>query len=93
MANLLDILKREMKLRNYSKKTLAAYAAVVKDLYKFYSKSLKNLSVEEIKVYLHSKQQKELSSQSIALAANAINFLYTQIYQRKNFERRDSTKS
>jgi integrase/recombinase XerD len=87
MANLLDILTREMELRNYSRKTIVAYGSVIKDLYKSVKKPLQDLTEEEIKQYLHKKLQKKLSSQTIALAANAINFLYTQIYKRKDFEK------
>ncbi|MFA4873233.1 MAG: site-specific tyrosine recombinase/integron integrase [Patescibacteria group bacterium] len=87
MANLLDILTREMVLRNYSRKTIAAYTSAVKGLFTFYRKPLRDLSLEEIKEYLYIKQQKKFSSQTIALAANAINFLYTQIYKRPNFEK------
>ena len=87
MANLLDIVRREMELRNYSGKSIAAYSGVIKDLYRFYNKSLRNLTGEEIKNYLHQKQQKHLSSQTIALAANAINYLFTQVYKRPDFEK------
>lgn len=87
MANLLDIVRREMELRNYSAKSIAAYAGVIKDLVGFYQKPLKELTRDEIKEYLYQKQKKGLSSQTIALAANALNYLYTQIYKQKGFEK------
>src|SRR3989344_6073054 len=80
MANLVDIVTREMRLRNYSPKTIDAYLRVIGDLYAFFKKPLKDVREEEIKDYLYGKQQKGLSSQTIALYANAINFLYTKIY-------------
>lgn len=83
----MDIVTREMGLRNYSSKTMDAYLSVIRDLYASYRKPLKNLTADEIKDYLYHKQQKGLSSQTIALAANAINFLYTQIYVRPGFQR------
>ena len=85
MANLVDIVTREMRLRNYSPKTIEAYLRVIADLYGFYRKPLKNVSEEEIKTYLYKKQQKGLSSQTIALYANAINFLYTKIYTNAGY--------
>ncbi|MDO8591269.1 MAG: tyrosine-type recombinase/integrase [bacterium] len=85
--NLLDILTREMKLRNYSPKTIEAYVRVAKDLYVFYKRPPRELSDEEIKEFLYAKQKRNLSSQTISLAANAINFLYTQIYQRSAFNK------
>ncbi len=87
MVNLIDILTREMELRNYSRKTIAAYVSAIKDLYNFFQKPLKTLGNEEIKKYLHSKHKRGLSSQTIALYANAINFLYTQIYKLPHFEK------
>jgi len=87
MLNLLDIIKWEMELRNYSRKSITAYLGVIKDFYKFYQKPLKNLTQEEIKEYLYQKQKRKLSSQTIALAANAINYLYTQVYKRPGFEK------
>ncbi|MEK9183091.1 MAG: site-specific tyrosine recombinase/integron integrase [Patescibacteria group bacterium] len=87
MPNLLDIIIREMKLRNYSHQTVKVYTAVVKDLYAFYKRPPRDLTEEEIKEYLYAKQKRGLSSQSIALAANALNFLYSQIYKRADFQR------
>lgn len=87
MANLIDIINQEMKLRNYSPKTIKAYLAVVKDLYLHAGKPLRGLATEEIKKYLYHKQERGLSSQTIALYANAINYLYTQIYKDRNFEK------
>lgn len=85
MLNLIEIITRDMKLRNYSPKTIKAYVGVIKDLYKFSEKSLEKLSNEDLKKYLYSKQKRNLSSQTIALYANAINFLYTQIYELPNY--------
>ena len=87
MLNLLDIIVREMKLRNYSPKTIEAYIRVVKNIYTFYRKPPRDLSEEEIKNYLYSKQKQKLSSQTIALFANALNFLYTQIYKRSGYSK------
>ena len=87
MPNLLDIITREMKLRNYSPKTIEAYTRVVKDVFLYYNRPPRDLSEEEIKNYLYSKQKQKLSSQTIALFANALNFLYTQIYKRDNYNK------
>lgn len=87
MANLVDIVTREMNLRNYSRRTIEAYLSVIRDLYSSCNKPPRDLTEEEIKDYLYRKQQKGLSSQTIALAANAINYLYTQIYKRKDFSK------
>ncbi len=87
MSNLLEIVTQEMTLRNYSPKTIKAYTRVIKDIYVFYKYPLKNLSEQEIKDFLYAKQKQKLSSASISLYANALNFLYTQIYKRINYTR------
>jgi len=87
MANLIEILTREIKLRNYSPKTLAAYVFVVRDIYAFHQRPPKELTTEDIKDYLLAKQKKGLSSQTVALYANALNFLYGEVYKRPNFVR------
>jgi site-specific recombinase XerD len=87
MANLIDIVVRDMKLRNYSAKTIQAYTAVFRDLYLQVKKPLRGLSGDEIKEYLCHKQSQDFSSQTIALYANAINFLYTQIYKKSDYQK------
>ena len=87
MANLVEIITKEMELRNYSRRTIDAYSRVYLDIYKSVKKPLRNLTTAEITEYLYKKQQSGLSSQSIALAANALNFLYIQIYQVGDFRR------
>lgn len=76
-----------MKLRNYSPRTIEAYLWVVKDVYSRYKKPLRELSAEEIKEYLFNKQQRKLSSQTISLYANALNFVFTQVYKLPGFEK------
>ena len=87
MPDLLTIIEREMKLRNYSPKTIEAYVHVVKDAYAFFKRPLREITAEQIKEYLYAKQQKNLSSQTISLYANALNFLYSQIYHQANFSK------
>ncbi len=87
MPNLLEIVTKEMELRNYSRRTISAYSRVYTELYKIVDRPLRDLSEEEIKNYLHQKLQTGLASQSIALAANALNFLYTQIYHRAHYQK------
>lgn len=87
MPKLVDIIEQEMSLRNYSPKTKKAYIAVIADLCQSTKKVPKELSMEEIRAFIYQKQQRGLSSQTISLIANAINFLYTQIYKKSDFEK------
>lgn len=85
MADLVEIITQEMKLRNYSPKTVEAYTRVVRDVYGFFKRPPRELSIAEIREYLLAKQKQGLSSQTISLAANALNFVYTQIYARPDY--------
>ncbi len=85
MPSLIEILHQEMQLRNYSPKTVKAYARVIGDLYKKVKKPLRELSIDAIKLFLLGLHDRGLSSQSVALATNAINFLYRDIYNRRDF--------
>lgn len=49
MAGLLEMLNREMRIRNYSPRTIKAYAGIAKDLYRFTRRPLKTLSAIEVK--------------------------------------------
>ena len=42
--NLLEILTREMELRNYSHKTIEAYTRVIKDIYVYYKRPPRDLN-------------------------------------------------
>lgn len=87
MADLIDIITQETKLRNYSPKTTKAYTMVARDLFAYYKRPLRDVSREEIRQYLLKKQEKGLSSQTISLYANAINFIYCGLYKKADFER------
>lgn len=87
MPDLMEIIRQEMLLRNYSPKTLKAYSRVISDLYKKMKRPLRDLSADDIRSYLIELQSAGLSSQSIALAANAINFLYSDIYKSPSFQK------
>jgi len=85
MADLINIIEQELKLRNYSPKTIKAYTFVARDLYEYFKKPLGTLSEQNIKKYLINKQDKKLSSQTISLYANAINFIFREIYKKEDF--------
>lgn len=87
MADLINIITQELKMRNYSPKTIKAYTFVARDMYGYFKKPLGDLLKSQIKQYLFSKQDKKLSSQTISLYANAINFIFCEIYKIKDFEK------
>lgn len=85
MPNLIDIVVREMELRNLSRKTVQAYVRVIKDADRVFGDSLRDASEDVVKEYLHEKQSGGCSAQTIALYANALNFLFRDVYRRPDF--------
>ena len=47
MANLIDIITQETRLRNYSPKTTKAYTTVARDLFTHFKRSLREVSRRE----------------------------------------------
>lgn len=82
---LLEIMEREMRLRNYSGRTIEAYTHVAKELFSFHKKPIRELNAEETKQFLEYKLNKGCSSQTISLYANAINFVFREIYKKESF--------
>lgn len=85
MEELLRRIKMEMELLGYSPKTARAYLGIIRDFYLTQKKPLPEVSEAEIKNYLHAKLERGLSSQTIALSANALNFLYTKIFRSADY--------
>ena len=85
--SIITVLEEEMRLRNYSKKTIKAYRQVIIDLFRKTGKAPRDLSRDEIKFYLLKKEENGLSSQTISLSMNAINFVYTQLYGHVDFQK------
>ncbi|MBU0999240.1 phage integrase N-terminal SAM-like domain-containing protein, partial [Patescibacteria group bacterium] len=79
MNNFLEQTKNELKLRNYSNKTIASYLGCLKEYFIFLGKNYDKLDIELIKNFLLQKQEKGQASQTINLCLNAIKFYYREI--------------
>ncbi|MFH1456803.1 MAG: tyrosine-type recombinase/integrase [Patescibacteria group bacterium] len=78
----LDKTKTELKLRNYSLKTIKSYLGCLKEYFKFIDlqKDINKLTSEEkIKKFLLIKQENGKSGQTINLYLNAIKFFYSEV--------------
>jgi len=82
----MDVLQREMRVRNYSLKTIKAYSRAIAGMCLFFKKPPRDLERDQILEYFDAKVEHGLSSQSIALAMNAVNFLYRDLYKKADFE-------
>lgn len=76
---LLQKIENELKLRNYSRKTIKSYLLCLADYFKYIKNVVKNPDTELIKKYLLEKQAKRQSSQTINLYLNAIKYFYREI--------------
>ncbi len=75
----LEQTKQELKLRNYSPKTIKAYLTCLKEYFDFQKFNLEKIDEKNIKQFLLNKQDKNYSSQTINLYLNAIKFFYREV--------------
>ena len=75
----LEQTRQELKLRNYSFKTIKAYLGCLREYFDFKKFNLEKIDEENIKQFLLNKQSKNYSSQTINLYLNAIKFFYREV--------------
>ncbi len=83
LQELLRKIENEMKLRNYSRKTIKSYLLCLTDYFEFIKIVKKDPDVNLIKIYLLQKQDKGQAPQTINLYLNAIKYFYREIYKSK----------
>jgi len=79
MQEYLEKTRQELKLRNYSFKTIKAYLGCLREYFDFKKFNLEKIDEEKIKQFLLNKQSKNYSSQTVNLYLNAINFFYREV--------------
>lgn len=78
-------LEQEMRIRNFSNRTIKAYLYYNKELLRFASKFSDEINKQDIKDYLDYLISAGKSSSTINLVINALKFYYGQILRRKFF--------
>lgn len=89
MENYLTQAKTELKLRNYSPKTVNSYLNCLRDYFEFQKINLDKIDENSIKIFLLNKQSKNYAPQTINLYLNAIKFFYREVlktYQKINIK-------
>jgi len=83
-GTLFEVLRQELKLRNYSHKTLTAYRSCLRSFIRYFSpRHPRELSNEDIREYLvYLIEEKHFTAGSINQAFNAIRFLYVELYRK-----------
>ncbi len=79
------ILSQEMRLRNFSYKTVKLYIYYNEEFLRFVLKSPREINKQDIRNYLDFLICSDKSSATINLAINALKFYYSQILHRKFF--------
>lgn len=81
LPELLGKIKQELKLRNYSRRTIESYLTCLSDYFKFIKIVKKDPDVDLIKRYLLEKQERGQAPQTINLYLNAIKYFYRDIFK------------
>lgn len=79
MQKYLYQVRNELRLRNYSSKTVKSYLGCLGDFFCWLEKDFEILDVDKIKEYLLQKQDKGYAPQTVNLHLNAIKFFYYEI--------------
>lgn len=81
LQELLQKIENELKLRNYSRKTIKSYLLCLTDYFRFIKIVEKNPNINLIKNYLLQKQDKGQAPQTINLHLNAIKYFYREVFK------------
>ena len=79
LPELLDKIKDELKLRNYSRRTMESYLLCLKDYFQFAKTIKKDPDIPLLKRYLLEKQDRGQAPQTINLYLNAVKYFYREI--------------
>jgi len=83
-SNLVDIVSRQLRIRNYSPKTIKLYKNILLDFARYMKKPLRDINNEEINLYLaHLVDERKVSAARINQAVSALKFLYGELYGKK----------
>ncbi len=83
MHKQLNQLKKELEIRDYSRKTIKAYLSSLRKYFLFKKSRLNFLDTGNIKTFLLAEKNKGLSAQTRNLHLNAIKFFYNNIVKTK----------
>lgn len=79
MQEYLEKTRQELRLRNYSLKTIKVYLGCLKEYFDSKKFNLEKIDEEKIKQFLLDKQSRNYSSQTINLYLNAVKFFYREV--------------
>src|SRR3990172_11350610 len=83
LPELLQKIENEMKLRNYSRKTVKSYISCLTDYFHYVKNIKKDPDAALVKQYLLEKKEKGWAPQTVNLHLNAIKYFYREIFKNK----------
>jgi integrase/recombinase XerD len=83
LQELLEKIKNELRLRNYSRRTIESYLSCLNEYFKFIKIIKREPEIEMIKKHLLKKQARGQSSQTINVHLHAIKYFYREIMKSK----------
>lgn len=83
MQKQLEQAERELRIRNYSPKTIKSYVYGLKEYFEFKRTGFEELDTDNIKNFLLSLESKAVSAQTRNLFLNAIKFYYRNVVKTK----------
>lgn len=81
MGELQDQMVMEMRLRNYSQKTIKSYVSVVRGFVRTFGRFPAEMGEEEIRQYLQSLMERKVSWGTIRQTCSVLKFLYRDTLQ------------
>lgn len=78
---LIKKIQEYMRLKNYSPKTVRAYCACTKSLYKYFKKPLSEITEQEFKDFLNNLFKKNYSSCTVNQYHATLKLIFTKIYK------------
>ncbi|PIR53727.1 hypothetical protein COU75_04410 [Candidatus Peregrinibacteria bacterium CG10_big_fil_rev_8_21_14_0_10_42_8] len=83
MESLLIKMDQELRLRNYSRKTISAYVGAVRAYLAYKKHDVETVDIDHIKAYLLQKLDHGLSSRTVNIALHAIQYFYTEVLRKE----------
>jgi len=84
VPTILEVLSREMRLRNYSPKTIKSYRSCIRELIRYLAPTHpRQVTTEPLKGFLlYLMEERGFAASSINQVINAIRFLFAELYLR-----------
>lgn len=80
-----EYVERHLRIRNYSPRSIKTYKNILTDFARFFNRPLREITSEEICMYLaHLVVDRKVSASRVAQAVSAIKFLYVKLYDRED---------